>query len=265
MGLDPFPESPDAGQSGSTGELGHPIDVAPKEDPQQEVPLTTLLCSAGQNGIITRDDVAGIQELKSHLHQHFEMKDLGPLSYFLGLEVTCGKDGYYLSQIKYASDLLSRAQFTDSKVTSRLLDYNVELTPANGILLSTISWLKVSYTVAGLLWLRRLLTDIGIHHVEATTLQCDNQSSLQIAHNDVFHERTKHIETDVTLSVSTLLMVWFIYNTSLRRNNPLISLRNSSSKTFSKLTSRTLDGVHCTLLSLRGVVNVYVYVYVYVH
>ncbi|XP_031378197.1 uncharacterized protein LOC116193596 isoform X2 [Punica granatum] len=94
--------------------------------------------------IITRDDVAGIQELKSHLHQHFEMKDLGPLSYFLGLEVTCGKDGYYLSQIKYASDLLSRAQFTDSKVTSRLLDYNVELTPANGILLSTISWLKVS-------------------------------------------------------------------------------------------------------------------------
>ncbi|XP_031378196.1 uncharacterized protein LOC116193596 isoform X1 [Punica granatum] len=86
----------------------------------------------------------GIQELKSHLHQHFEMKDLGPLSYFLGLEVTCGKDGYYLSQIKYASDLLSRAQFTDSKVTSRLLDYNVELTPANGILLSTISWLKVS-------------------------------------------------------------------------------------------------------------------------
>uniref|UniRef100_A0A2N9INP4 Uncharacterized protein n=1 Tax=Fagus sylvatica TaxID=28930 RepID=A0A2N9INP4_FAGSY len=42
----------------------------------------------------------GIQDLKRFLGQHFEMKDLGPLSYFLGLEVSSSSDGYYLTQAK---------------------------------------------------------------------------------------------------------------------------------------------------------------------
>ena len=59
--------------------------------------------------IITGDDLSGIQDLQHFLSQNFEMKDLGQLNYFLGLEVTSGSDGYYLSQAKYASDLLSKA------------------------------------------------------------------------------------------------------------------------------------------------------------
>ena len=38
--------------------------------------------------IITGDDFAGIHSLQHFLSQHFEMKDLGTLSYFLGLEIT---------------------------------------------------------------------------------------------------------------------------------------------------------------------------------
>ena len=47
-----------------------------------------------------------------------------------------------------------------------------------------------------LLWLRWLLTDLGVSTSFATLLYCDNQSVIHIAHNDVFHERTKHIKID---------------------------------------------------------------------
>ena len=57
--------------------------------------------------IITGDDVQGIQDFKRFLGQHFEIKDLGPLNYFLGFEVSSSSDGYYLTQAKYTSDLIS--------------------------------------------------------------------------------------------------------------------------------------------------------------
>ena len=47
--------------------------------------------------IITGDDLSGIQELKNFLSQQFEMKDLGHLSYFLGLEITHSTDGLYIT------------------------------------------------------------------------------------------------------------------------------------------------------------------------
>ena len=51
-------------------------------------------------------------------------------------------------------------------------------------------------TCSELVWLRWLLHDMGIQHTSPTSLSCDNRSAIQIAHNDVFHERTKHIEND---------------------------------------------------------------------
>ncbi|GKV48377.1 hypothetical protein SLEP1_g55201 [Rubroshorea leprosula] len=82
--------------------------------------------------IITRDDVSGIDELKQFLSHKFEMKDLGSLSYFLGLEVTSSDAGYLLSQMKYASDLISKIDLTDSKNVSTPLEPNVKLTPLDG-------------------------------------------------------------------------------------------------------------------------------------
>jgi len=50
-------------------------------------------------------------------------------------------------------------------------------------------------TIAELLWLRWLLADMDAPQT-TSSLYCDNRSAIQIAHNDVFHERTKHIEID---------------------------------------------------------------------
>ena len=47
-----------------------------------------------------------------------------------------------------------------------------------------------------LLWLQWLLKDLGVSTSSVASLYCDNQSAIHIAHNDVFHERTKHIEID---------------------------------------------------------------------
>ncbi|GKV28622.1 hypothetical protein SLEP1_g37643 [Rubroshorea leprosula] len=53
-----------------------------------------------------------------------------------GLEVTSSSDGYLLSQVKYASDLVSKAELNDSKSVSTPLEPNVKLTPMNGSPLS---------------------------------------------------------------------------------------------------------------------------------
>lgn len=56
--------------------------------------------------IISGNDEAGISELNSHLMRLFKMKYLGPLTYFLGLEVARNKDGIRVTQSNYADDLI---------------------------------------------------------------------------------------------------------------------------------------------------------------
>ena len=56
------------------------------------------------------------------------MKDLGHLSYFLGLEITHFTDGLYITQAKYASELLSRVGLTNSKTADTLVEFNAHLT-----------------------------------------------------------------------------------------------------------------------------------------
>jgi len=47
--------------------------------------------------VITSDDYERIKALKQHLFQNFQTKDLGPLRYFLGIEVAQSKSGIAIS------------------------------------------------------------------------------------------------------------------------------------------------------------------------
>ncbi|RVW56960.1 Retrovirus-related Pol polyprotein from transposon TNT 1-94 [Vitis vinifera] len=218
-----------------------------KQAPRAWFASTILLLLYVDDMIITGDDLSGIQELKDFLSQQFEMKDLGHLSYFLGLEITHSTDGLYITQAKrlvgslvyltvtrpdisYAvhqvSQYLSAPRSTHYAAVLRILRYLKDAdwegdptdrrsTTGYCFLLgsSLISWqskkqtfvarssTKAEYraladTTSELLWLRWLLKDLGVSTSSATPLYCDNQSAIHIAHNDVFHERTKHIEID---------------------------------------------------------------------
>ena len=45
-------------------------------------------------------------------------------------------------------------------------------------------------------WLVRLLEEFDVDDLRPVALACDNQSTISVAQNSVFHQRTKHIEID---------------------------------------------------------------------
>lgn len=52
----------------------------------------------------------------------------------------------------------------------------------------------MAHAAAEVTWLVCLLSEIGVSSLQPITLHRDNQSTIHIAKNPVFHERTKHIE-----------------------------------------------------------------------
>ena len=102
---------------------------------------TILLLLYVDDMIITSNDLSGIQELKDFLSQ-FEMKDLGHLSYFLGLKITHFTDRLYITQAKYASELLSWVGLIDSKTVDTPVELNTRLTLSGGKPLSNPSLYK---------------------------------------------------------------------------------------------------------------------------
>jgi len=56
--------------------------------------------------------------------------------------------------------------------------------------------MAMAATTYGLQWLTYLLQDLGVSYTQPPTMYCDNQFAIQIASNQVFQERTKHIEID---------------------------------------------------------------------
>lgn len=53
-----------------------------------------------------------------HLTKEFEIKTLGKLKYFLGIEVSHSKKGIFISQQKYIIDLLQETGKTACKYTN---------------------------------------------------------------------------------------------------------------------------------------------------
>ena len=77
--------------------------------------------------ILTGPNLPLILSLKTHLHTIFSIKDLGPLSYFLGLEVTRLSNGIILSQRKITKELIAECELDTSKSAKTPLPLNLKL------------------------------------------------------------------------------------------------------------------------------------------
>lgn len=73
-----------------------------------------------------------IDNLKAMLSAQFHMKDLGPISYFLGLEIARSSSGFFISQKKYTLDLLTQHGLLNCKPLSLPMDSHLKLTPTIG-------------------------------------------------------------------------------------------------------------------------------------
>ncbi|KAL9830945.1 putative RNA-directed DNA polymerase [Arabidopsis thaliana] len=70
------------------------------------------------------------------MHKCFHMKDLGKLKYLLGIEVSRGPDGIFLTQRKYANDIITEAGLLDAKTYSTPMEPNHKLASAKGHVLN---------------------------------------------------------------------------------------------------------------------------------
>ncbi|KAK8924049.1 hypothetical protein KSP39_PZI019433 [Platanthera zijinensis] len=272
--------------------------------------MVTILIVYVDDIIITGDDIDEVKALKKHLAQEFEVKDLGKLKYFLGIEVARSKNGILISQRKYILDLLEQTGLSGCRPADTPMEVNHNLgrndgdliedvkgyqrlvgrliylshtradiayavgvvsqymhsprarhldaahrilrylktSPGRGILFTSNSDLKIEvYTDADWagsvedrrstsgyfsfiggnlvtwrskkqqvisrssaeaeframahdicegLWLRSLMSDLGLSETAPIRLYCDNKAAISIANNPVHHDRTKHIEVD---------------------------------------------------------------------
>ena len=73
----------------------------------------TILLVYVDDMIKTGNNLLGIDQLQDQLKKEFEIKALGQLKYFLGIEVTNRDGELFLSQRKYIIDLLDYASMQD--------------------------------------------------------------------------------------------------------------------------------------------------------
>ena len=93
---------------------------------------TTLLAVYVDDIIITGNDEGEIAQLKMQLGKEFEVKDLGLLRYFLGIEVARGAEGVVLSQRKYVLDLLKETGMLGCRPVASPIDQKIKLTELAG-------------------------------------------------------------------------------------------------------------------------------------
>src|SRR5438128_308180 len=87
----------------------------------------TILAVYVDDIVITGDDVEEIKWLKKRPGDTFEVKDIGQLRYFLGIEIARSSKGIVLSQRKYVLNLLTETGMLGCRFIASPIDRNHKL------------------------------------------------------------------------------------------------------------------------------------------
>lgn len=77
--------------------------------------------------ILTSNDETKLATIKKRLGKEFQIKDLGILKYFLGIELVKSKEGIFVNQKKYILDLLEKIGLLSCKVAMTPIKPNLKL------------------------------------------------------------------------------------------------------------------------------------------
>ncbi|RVW78478.1 Retrovirus-related Pol polyprotein from transposon TNT 1-94 [Vitis vinifera] len=109
--------------------------------------------------ILTGDHEEKIDLLKKLLTKEFEIKDLGNLKYFLGMEIARSKKGIVVSQRKYVLDLLNETGMLGCKPAETPMDTTVKLEESDGS--APVDKGRYQRLVGKLIYLSHTRPDIG--------------------------------------------------------------------------------------------------------
>ncbi|GJW35333.1 ribonuclease H-like domain-containing protein [Tanacetum coccineum] len=132
------------------------------------------------------------------LSSEFAMIDLGSLNYFLGISAQRSTFGKFLSQSKFAEEILERAHMQHCHLSQTPDDTESKLgsdgDPAGCPVTCSAEaeYHGVANVVAETAWIRNLLRELHAPLLTATLVYYDNISVVYMSANPVQHQRTKH-------------------------------------------------------------------------
>ncbi|XP_047270283.1 uncharacterized protein LOC124899439 [Capsicum annuum] len=175
--------------------------------------------------LMTENNITLIEEFKEEMMRFFEMTDLGEMTYFLGMEIKQTQNKVFICQKKYMKEILKRFRMEECKSVNTLMNKKEKLKKDDGAKLvdegayrsligclmyftttrpdilfpeivaqstAEAKFIAAAATVNQAIWLRKILIDLQLEQEESTVIFVDNQASIAISKDPMFHGRTKH-------------------------------------------------------------------------
>ncbi|XP_024011200.1 uncharacterized protein LOC112086480 [Eutrema salsugineum] len=146
--------------------------------------------------VITGSGSCILQSLLSELNKHFRMKDMGQLHYFLGIQARFHSEGLFLSQQKYAEDLLAIAGMTDCSPMPTPLPIQLDRVPHQNELFSNPTYFRSLAGKLQYLTLTRPDIQFAVNYV------CQKMHSPTISDFMLLKRILRYIKGTVTMGIN---------------------------------------------------------------